>query len=156
LSKHKTFAAHFSLFSGTPVCRGTKFGKHWSRLHGKTRLTSKLWFNTFLRRSRAFQQQRTLNKIISLNDRLLIWKQQGLIAVSVAERVRVLLTTVWKWCVITRAGADPASVVRGGNFSKSQNGFATVREMKCYSQQSCDKTVDDEKPYIENAVFRIV
>jgi len=29
LSKHKTFAAHFSLFSGTPVCRGTQFEKHW-------------------------------------------------------------------------------------------------------------------------------
>jgi len=31
LSKHKTFAAHFSLFSDTPVCRGTQFGKHWTR-----------------------------------------------------------------------------------------------------------------------------
>jgi len=29
LSKHKTFAAHFSFFNGTPVCRGTQFGKHW-------------------------------------------------------------------------------------------------------------------------------
>jgi len=28
LSKHKTFAAHFSLFSGAPVYRGTQFGKH--------------------------------------------------------------------------------------------------------------------------------
>jgi len=32
LSKHKTFVAHFSLFGGTPVCRGTQFEKHWSRL----------------------------------------------------------------------------------------------------------------------------
>jgi len=31
LSKHKTFAAHFSLFSGTPVCRGAQFGKHCHR-----------------------------------------------------------------------------------------------------------------------------
>ena len=31
LSKHKSFAAHFSLFSGTPpVCRVTQFGKHCS------------------------------------------------------------------------------------------------------------------------------
>jgi len=35
LSKHKTFVAHFSLFSGTPVCRGTQFGKHCSRLYTK-------------------------------------------------------------------------------------------------------------------------
>jgi len=28
LSKHKNFAAHSSLFSGTQVCRGTQFGKH--------------------------------------------------------------------------------------------------------------------------------
>jgi len=31
LSKHETFASHFSLFSGTPVCRGTQFGKHCHR-----------------------------------------------------------------------------------------------------------------------------
>jgi len=30
LSKNKTFAAHFSFFRGTPVCRRTQFGKHWS------------------------------------------------------------------------------------------------------------------------------
>jgi len=29
LSKHKTFSTHFSLLSGTPVCCGTQFGKHW-------------------------------------------------------------------------------------------------------------------------------
>jgi len=30
LSKHKTFVAHFNLFSGTPACRGTQFGIRWS------------------------------------------------------------------------------------------------------------------------------
>ena len=30
LSKHENFAAHFNPFRGTPVCRGTQFGKPWS------------------------------------------------------------------------------------------------------------------------------
>jgi len=31
LSKHKTFVEHFSLFSGTPVCRGTQLGSRQIR-----------------------------------------------------------------------------------------------------------------------------
>jgi len=32
LSKHETFAAHFNLFRGTLMCRGTQFGKSWLML----------------------------------------------------------------------------------------------------------------------------
>jgi len=39
-SKHKTFTAHFSLFSSTPVCHGTQFGKYCSR---KSIKDSKSW-----------------------------------------------------------------------------------------------------------------
>jgi len=30
LSKHETFASHFSRFRGTEVWHGTQFGKFWS------------------------------------------------------------------------------------------------------------------------------